>query len=604
LKLPDALPPLRGRTGRVLKGVFVALLALTAAMLAIGSWMEARDYFVTVPNNLQFGFMTGTGSPNHPDANVRIYAATSESARRAGLRPDDIILSVNGRPVPAGATEQQVGDMMGAVNGDRVVLVTRSSDNAIRSHVLDRQRDAWSAAIGSTGLTGWQRSLMLFASDKVKTLALLVVAILLYRRRSNDPVALLFASSFLLACHGGGPSFWFWLLLGVPGAKAWMSFLAYPLLLAALNVFPDGRLGSPWRRFNLFVGVPAFLSLLVVQQVWALLPARTIIYMLFFLLVSSAAALVLRYRGLPAGLERQQIKWAVTGFAAFVLITACLWLPGLLGFGIFSDRSFASFVGSVLLSTVAGLVLPLGLLVSLLKYRLYDADAAISRSATYSFLTLLLVLGFSVARNGVELVAEKAFEGTMVGLVSSALAAAMAALLITPLHHRVLKWSEGKFQRALVRLRSDLPELVGDLRETAGLRDLAATILEHIEAGVRASRSAILLGDALIASRGDRGSSGAAHDTAYSVHVPLRDINGANIGTMLLGPRPDGSGYGKAERQALDHVASPVARALRIVRDRERAAAGQAAAMQELSQAVAALQARLDRLGRRTAADQ
>lgn len=592
MKLPDALPQLRGRTGRSIRVAYLALLALTAAMLAWGSWMAASDFFVTVPSNLQFGFMTGTGTVEHPDHRVRIYAVTSDSARRSGLRHDDIILSIDGHTVPDRATEMKVGAMMGAVEGKQATLVTRSSDGLVRTHVLDRQPNAWAASIGATGLTGWQRSMLLFVAGELRLVALLVAAILLYRRRPNDPVALLFASAFLLYCHGTEPSFWFWLTLGVPGMKEWLYFLSYPLLIVALNVFPDGRIGSRWRRANLFVGVPAFLALFALQWLWRPDVVRAVVVFVVILLVSSAAALIQRYRRLPPGPERQQIKWAVAGFTAYALLIGIAILPALLGFSAFNDRSFASFVGSILLHTMAAIVLPLGLLVSLLKYRLYDADAAISRSATYSVLTLLLVLGFSVAKNGVELIAEKAFDGTMAGAASSALAVAAAALLITPLHHRVLKWTEGKFQRALVRLRRDLPELVGDLRETAGLRELAGTILGHIEAGVRATRSAIKLGDDVIASRGDAEES----EAAYPVHISLRDITGASVGTMLLGPRPDGSAYSKAERQTLDHVATPVARALRIVRDREETAATQAATITELSEAVASLKARLDRL--------
>jgi GAF domain-containing protein len=42
------------------------------------------------------------------------------------------------------------------------------------------------------------------------------------------------------------------------------------------------------------------------------------------------------------------------------------------------------------------------------------------------------------------------------------------------------------------------------------------------------------------------------------------------IGWLLLGPRPDGSFFGKDEREAIEHVAGPVARAIHIAQLRER----------------------------------
>jgi hypothetical protein len=61
------------------------------------------------------------------------------------------------------------------------------------------------------------------------------------------------------------------------------------------------------------------------------------------------------------------------------------------------------------------------------------------------------------------------------------------------------------------------------------------------------------------------------------MRVPLRvrHLGGAPIGWILLGPRPDGSFYGKDEQEALAEIADPVARAVQIVLLREkREAAG------------------------------
>jgi hypothetical protein len=54
------------------------------------------------------------------------------------------------------------------------------------------------------------------------------------------------------------------------------------------------------------------------------------------------------------------------------------------------------------------------------------------------------------------------------------------------------------------------------------------------------------------------------------MRIPLRvrHARGKPLGWLLLGPRPDGSFYGKAERAVLAEIADPLARALHIVQQR------------------------------------
>ncbi len=107
----------------------------------------------------------------------------------------------------------------------------------------------------------------------------------------------------------------------------------------------------------------------------------------------------------------------------------------------------------------------LGLIISLLRYRLYDAEAAISRSAGYAVLTLLLGLAFAVVVKAVEYLVET-WLGQEAGGLSGAIAAGLAVLMVTPLKDRVQAWAERRFQKDLLTLRRDLPACVEDLRDT------------------------------------------------------------------------------------------------------------------------------------------
>ena len=111
---------------------------------------------------------------------------------------------------------------------------------------------------------------------------------------------------------------------------------------------------------------------------------------------------------------------------------------------------------------------------------------------------------------------------------------------------------------------------------------------------MRTSRAAVLVGDRVAAARGataqeaaewlDRNRLDATAervacdygDPVFPARVPLRVRHGAQlVGWLLLGPRPDGSFYGKDEQEALAEIADPVARAVQIVllRDSREAAA-------------------------------
>jgi hypothetical protein len=58
-------------------------------------------------------------------------------------------------------------------------------------------------------------------------------------------------------------------------------------------------------------------------------------------------------------------------------------------------------------------------------------------------------------------------------------------------------------------------------------------------------------------------------DPLFPMRVPLRADGVGATGWLLLGPRPDGSFYGREERAVLQDIADPVARALAITVERE-----------------------------------
>jgi hypothetical protein len=443
--------------------------------------------------------------------------------------------------------------------------------------------------------------------DLVPPVFLIAAAILLYIRRRREIVAALLSLSFLLMSGGFFASEAFFRNVELTWIRDGLAHSGRFFLLLVLLTFPDGRFNPRWTL--------AAAALLVLWLPIALfrplgLSGEYLVYLAFTVL--SVLAIALPYRRLESGQERQQIRWALLGFAMGTLLLAVAVAVTFIPPG--PDRFWAiAFAAQIL--AVAGLVcFPAGLIVSLLRYRLYDADAAVSLSAGYAVLTLMLAAVFAISAKTIELVVLAGFGGSGdPGALPNLAAAALAVVLVTPLNNRVQGWAERRFQKNLLHLRRDLPACIDDLREISPLPELLEEVLSRLVAGVRSARAAILIGGEVAATRSidpsavegwrlaeplkpgietldcDRG------DPLFPMRIPLRLGYGGGaaaepLGWILLGPRPDGSFYGRDEREALAEVADPVARGVQVVLRRE-------ARERELEARLSALERRIDSLG-------
>ena len=442
--------------------------------------------------------------------------------------------------------------------------------------------------------------------DLVPPVFLIAAAILLYVRRRREIVAALLSLSFLLMSGGFFASEAFFRAVELAWIRDLLAHSGRYCLLLVLLTFPDGRFNPRWT-----LAAAALLTLWVPIAFFRPLglSGEYLVYLAFTAV--AVLAIALPYRRLDSGQERQQIRWALLGFAMGTLLLAVAVAVTFVPPG--PDRSWAvAFAAQIF--AVAGLVcFPAGLIVSLLRYRLYDADAAVSLSAGYAVLTLMLAAVFAISAKTIELVV-LAFFGGDAGALPNLAAAALAVVLVTPLNHRVQGWAERRFQKNLLQLRRGLPACIDDLREISPLPELLDATLSRVIAGVRSARAAILIGDAVAATRSIdpaavegwrlaeplRAGAGTLDcdrgDPLFPMRIPLRigyggGAGGEPLGWILLGPRPDGSFYGRDEREALEEIADPVARGVQVVLRRE-------ARERELEARLSALERKIDSLGR------
>jgi hypothetical protein len=424
---------------------------------------------------------------------------------------------------------------------------------------------------------------------------------ILLRRRRDDPVAALLSLAFLTWTITS--SFDFASTNVLPMLLDRVRFLLFVL---ALLLFPDGNWRPGWTRgvAGLSVGV----CLLGIAEGAQVFPTRLFLPLAIACVIAAVAALLSRFRTAETEAERQQLKWVALGLVAGV------------GLILFARAGAALAAVSPTLPVVPILweamfqvgiaIVALGFLVSLLRYRLFDAEAAISRSAAFAGLTVVLVATFAGTEACIEWVGQQ-YLGMGIGNVSAAMAAAVAAVLLSPFHSRISNWAEQRFQRDLVLLKRDLPKILEDLAAVATPQQVGAVALSSINQAVHATRSALIApGSVSITANGvslkdvrrnwremtrEAGvrKNRDPGDCLFPVRVELASPMSGKSGWLLLGPRPDGTLYGKEDLDAIKSVRPAIRHALAWAMAREAVSIEQRRQWQSLRREVAELRSRL-----------
>jgi len=439
----------------------------------------------------------------------------------------------------------------------------------------------------------------------MKSVVLVTVSTILFRRRGRDPVAAMLSLAFLLWISSSSFDF--------AAASVWAALVdrcRFLLFALALLLFPNGEWRPGWTRPTALIIVATFL--LGIAEAVGLLSSSFYLPVAIACVLAALAALSQRYRSIEAGAQKQQLKWVTLG----LVVGIALILSARAGAELAAGRTMP-VIGSVAIEGLFQLgiiVLSLGFLTSLLRFRLYDAEAAISRSAAYAGLTLALVGTFAASETIIQTLGQRYF-GAGVGDLSGAIAAAIAAVLLTPLHSRISDWAERHFQHELALFKQELPDLLLTLSAGASVKRLANSVLPRIEQAVQSTRAALLVDKRLVAAQGiDVAAArrllnswrppeteepvGRDDDEAFPLHMALRCPLGGIRGWLLLGPRPDGSYYGKDDVEALTAIAPSLQRTLFQVVEREREEGRRMADNRELRSALGLVSARLSALER------
>ena len=584
-RLPPAVPPFNTRVHRIFS--FFWTLAFLLALVGPAAGIYLR--YTAPTNNSQLLLGSRAGFAVSPRDATLIRFTVGPSAKEAGLKRGDRIIAVYGLPLPKTmpineeALEVHADDpayiamdnLLFGTDESEVPLTIRDQDGQVRDITVVTSEDHIDAGAASIGISPTLLSFI----DLLPVLSypfLLWAAWILHRRNARDAVSSILSLAVLMTIGAEQPSSTALAHAGVPRElNVALYDLGNIMLLTGILLFPHGKLS--WRLVALICALPVLMFL-----------QGTIYQAVFISFMVVAVLMLLRcMRATPSSDLRQQIRWALFGFTGYALFRA-------LSIGSdFLKWSTSSFGNQLLVEMLAGvalalavLVLQLGLLIALLRYRLYDAEAIISKTASIAIVTVLLGAGFAGVMEGIITQMQNIYPDSQTP--AAMVGAMVAVMLIQPLHSKVNAWAEKRFHKNLLELKHGLPEAMRDLRDVTSFEDFIDEVLGRVGEGVLAHRVAFILGrdvkQQVGVTRGEVLRWLAAFqppedhdkiecqsdDPLFPLRVRVEDGSGALVGWLLIGPRPDGSIAGKDEREALENIVVPLARSLRIVLNRER----------------------------------
>jgi hypothetical protein len=325
------------------------------------------------------------------------------------------------------------------------------------------------------------------AIDILSTLFFLLIAALIFWRRSDDRMALF--TSFMLITFGIGGS------VGI-GGQTYPSLQFLTLLIGAVGnvsivififVFPDGRFVPRW------MGWVALLA--AVREVLNVyMPDNDLVSKLFFVVVPIGLLFqIYRYRRFSNAVQRQQTKWVVfgltigiSGFAGtLMLIMITFARPG------FATGLMGYILGGTALILFL-LFIPASIGMAILRSHLWDVDILIRRTLVYGALTATLALVFF---GGVVLLQQVigGISGTQDSPVAIVISTLAIAALFTPLRRRIQNDIDRRFYRKKYDAARTLEAFSTMVREDVELDQLTIHLLAVVEGTMQPERVGLWL---------------------------------------------------------------------------------------------------------------
>jgi hypothetical protein len=335
------------------------------------------------------------------------------------------------------------------------------------------------AALAEMGLSAGGYALYNVTLDTIFVSVFAVVAIVVFWRRSEDPIALLVATMLVVWGPLNG------LLVLTPSAAeriypamqmtlgSLLSYVGYMAWMLFFYLFPSGRFVPRWTRWLalgwvLFSGSWLFTPSGVPPS-WPPLLFNAAVLVLWG---SFPVAQVYRYARVSDPIQRQQTKWVVFGVAVAVVgvlttiftVGAAIDLP---------PQEVGPKMLSMLLMDAFMLSIPISIGIAVLRSRLFDIDVVINRTLVYGSLTATLALvyfgGVATTQAIFRALAGQEEQPQLATVVSTLAIAA----LFNPLRQRIQGFIDRRFYRSKYDARRTYEAFSAKLRDETNLDTLS-----------------------------------------------------------------------------------------------------------------------------------
>jgi hypothetical protein len=441
----------------------------------------------------------------------------------------------------------------------------------------------------SIGLSPQFNGNYLILLDSITFIIFFVVAVLIFQRRSDDPMAILVSGMLILTA----------MLYTAPGYEArapmWMvaagAALGETSHFAFLFTFPDSKFFPRWSwmilpplflwRFT--VWLLAYLPILygtfrMGEQYPVSVQAPLDLSLLMILYLFAISTQVYRYRTTSDTVQRQQMKWLVWGVGLAILIVgayglAMSMLPAMRSRS--PDLITMRLVGRTV-RQLALCVLPIALMYSILRFKLWNIDILINRTVVYIPLTSIMAGIFAASM----VISQNFFlavtgQRSDVGIIFTTL---LLTTTFTPIRTKVQELVDKRFkeapdpQRKLKQFDQQLRTVCDVIREPEMLRRLLqASVVSFDAAG-----GAIYIDEA--------GQPTLTHITPdwygpVALQIPI-ERDGVRTGWLALGPRLSGEPYVADECLRLQDTLQRVSTVVQVFRPMSTASTPPGAAQQ------------------------
>ena len=249
-------------------------------------------------------------------------------------------------------------------------------------------------------------------------------------------------------------------------------------------IFPNGRFAPRWTKWGWLMTSAIFVSFGTAAELFPSAYATYQAfggYLWFIMLLGGIAVQFYRYRYLSTANERQQTKWVVFAFLGTFAVLVAFFLvnPLFLDFRVQEAENAVRNILGRGISTFAFLLIPLGIGISILRYRLYDIDIIIRRTVQYAIVSALLAIVYfgsiTLIQGGLTAVTQTQSPFAIV------LSTLLVAALFNPLRRRVQTAIDHRFYRQKYDAQQVLTQFAQTARDETEMDALQAELLRVVQ---------------------------------------------------------------------------------------------------------------------------